>query len=231
MLIQNPSWNHNSLFDPLSNNIETPECLPNSIPFAQTKALAVDIPVNDIGKTDIYIDDTIGIAQDKNDSVKRVSAAIPQTIHTLSRPFDNLDEIPRKEIISLKKFADESRPSEIKTVLGWVINSRTLRLFLPEDKFTTWSQEISHILTKGRVSQPTMETLIGRLNHIGFLMDMLRHFLSQLRQALKRTTIHRFTYLRNCEKEDSNIMLQFLQIASTKGVSMNILSYRKPTHF
>jgi hypothetical protein len=70
MLIQNPNWDHNSLFDTLSNNIENLECLPNNIPFAQTKALVINIPVNDTGKADIYIDDTIGIALDKNDNVK-----------------------------------------------------------------------------------------------------------------------------------------------------------------
>jgi hypothetical protein len=230
MLIQNPNWDHNTFFDPLSTTIEHPATLPDEIPFAKTKELAVNIPINNLGKADIYIDDTIGIALDIDDNVKRVSAAIPLAIHTLTRLLDSFDKIPRKEIISLKKFLAEGRPSEVMTVLGWVLNTRTLRLSLPDDKYKIWSQEITSILSKGRVSHSTMESLIGRLNHVGFLMDMLRHFMSRLRQALQRTTLHRFTYLRNSEKADLGLLLHFLYIASTKGVSMNNLSYRKPTH-
>jgi hypothetical protein len=61
-------------------------------------------------------------------------------------------------------------------------------------------------------------------------MDMLRHFISRLRQAMYRATLHKFTFLRICEKEDLHIMLKFLVIATTKGVSMNNLTYRYPTH-
>jgi len=142
MLIQNQFWDHKSIYDNLSTTIQDPESLPDDIAFAQTKESAVNIPTNDIGKADIYIDDTIGVALDKNDNVKRVSAAIPLAIHILSRPLDSLDDIPRKEIISLKKFLAKGRPSETKTVLGWVLNTRTLRISLPAEKFQLWSQDI-----------------------------------------------------------------------------------------
>jgi len=88
MLIQNEFWDHNILLDPLSSKLDLPDSLPDKIQFSQTKELAVSIPINDIGKADIYIDDTIGIALDKNDNVNRVSAAIPLAIHCLSRPID-----------------------------------------------------------------------------------------------------------------------------------------------
>jgi hypothetical protein len=74
----------------------------------------------------IYIDDTIGIAFDKDDNVHRVSKAIPLAIHTTSRPLDSLDEIPRKEILLLKKLSAEGTPSKVKTVLGWNHNTRNL---------------------------------------------------------------------------------------------------------
>ena len=98
MLIQNEFWDHNILFDPLSSKLDFPDSLPDNIQFSQTKELAVSIPINDIGKADIYIDDIIGIALDKNDNVNRVSAAIPLVIHCLARPLDPLDEIPRKKL-------------------------------------------------------------------------------------------------------------------------------------
>ncbi len=104
MLIQNPCWDHSTFHNPLSSTIDTPESLPISCPFAQAKDLAVNIPINNIGKADIYIDDTIGIALDTADNIQRVSAAIPLAIHTLSRPLDPFEEIPRNEIISQKIF-------------------------------------------------------------------------------------------------------------------------------
>jgi hypothetical protein len=101
-------------------------------------------------------------------------------IHALARPLDHLDEIPRKEIISLKKIKAKGRPSDQKTVLGWNINSRSLTISLPMDKYNTWCQDINNILSTGKVTKSTMETLIGRLNHVAYLMDMLRHLMSRL---------------------------------------------------
>jgi hypothetical protein len=68
-------------------------------------------------------------------------------------------------------------------VLGWTINTRNLRIYLPEDKYKTWTQEISNILATGKVNKNNMEKLIGRLNHVSLLMDKLRHFMSHLRQC------------------------------------------------
>lgn len=50
MIIQNPYRNHTKLFDPHSSQSASPESLPNDISFARTKALAVKIPTNDLGK-------------------------------------------------------------------------------------------------------------------------------------------------------------------------------------
>jgi hypothetical protein len=108
-LIQNTHWNHWTLFDQLSNTLDKPLALPESIPFHQTKHLSVNIPINDIGKVNIYIDDSIGIAPDLDDNVNRVSSAIPLVNHSMARPTNPSDKIPRKDIISLKKFLAEGR--------------------------------------------------------------------------------------------------------------------------
>jgi hypothetical protein len=161
MLIQNKFWDHRKFYDNLSTLIEEPKSLPDDIAFAQAKKLAVNIPINNVGKVDIYINDTIGIALDKDDNVNRVCKAIPLAIHTMSRPLDSSDEIPRKEKLSLKKLSAEGTLSEARIVLGWTINTRNLKIYLPEDKYKTWTQEISIILTTGKVNKNNMETLIG----------------------------------------------------------------------
>lgn len=90
-LIQNTHWNHRTLFDQLSNTLDKPLALPESIPFHQAKHLSVNIPINDIGKVNIY------------------SSAIPFVIHSMARPTNLSGKIPRKDIISLKKFLAEGR--------------------------------------------------------------------------------------------------------------------------
>ena len=67
------------------------QILQTCIPFAQTEPLAVSIPINDIDMVDIYIDDTIGVAPDKNDNIRCVSATIPLAIHCITYPLDPLD--------------------------------------------------------------------------------------------------------------------------------------------
>jgi hypothetical protein len=84
---------------------------------------------------DIYIDDTIAITPDLPGNTERIMAAVPLAIRTFTRPLDANDEIPRNDIISLKKFQAEARLEETKTVLGWVLNTRTLQISLPIDKY------------------------------------------------------------------------------------------------
>lgn len=79
-LIHNPCWDHSLLYDHLSMTIDLPNLLPESIDFAPAQELAVDIPTNDVGKVDMYIDDTIGIALDLADNVTRVQNAVPLVI-------------------------------------------------------------------------------------------------------------------------------------------------------
>lgn len=52
----------------------------------------------------MYINDTIGVSLDQQDNIQHISAAIPLAIHTLAHPIDPIDDIPRKEIIELKKY-------------------------------------------------------------------------------------------------------------------------------
>ena len=54
--------------------------------------------------------------------------------------------IPRKDIISLKKLRAEGQLSEIKTVLGWELNTRRLLISLPSHKVTDWLRDIDSIL-------------------------------------------------------------------------------------
>jgi hypothetical protein len=67
-MIQNVFWDHSSLFDKISDSLDAPGLIEDDILFHQAKPLAADIPTNNVGKVDIYIDDSISIALDINDN-------------------------------------------------------------------------------------------------------------------------------------------------------------------
>jgi hypothetical protein len=90
--------------------------------------------------------------------------------------------------------------------------------------------DINALLSNKRVKESTLEELIGCLSHVASLMNMLRHFMSRLYQALHRSRHNGWTKLRLSEKEDLIIFQKFLHITTFHGVSMNNLTYRKPTH-
>jgi hypothetical protein len=108
--------------------------LPDEVPFHPAKPLSVDLPYNQKRIVDIYIDDSIGVALDIDNNMLQLVRAIPLAINTMARPTDSADIIPRKHIISMKKFQAEGQLEEEKKVLGWILNTRSLKLSLPIDK-------------------------------------------------------------------------------------------------
>jgi hypothetical protein len=118
---------------------------------------------------------------------------------------------------------------ECKVVLGWLINTRSLLISLPTDKHVKWSFQINTRSTSKRVQMKQLEVLIGRLNNLGSIIPMLRHFLSRLWGALSRSSKSVWTCLSLFEKSDLHFMQKFLDKCK-EGISINNIIYRKPTH-
>jgi len=181
-LLQNKYWDHSTIYDSISDQIDEPNSLSELFPFCQSKELSVKIPANDRGKIDIYIDDSIGIAPDMADAPIRVIRAIPLAIRTIFRPHSSFDVIPRKDVISIKKLCAEGQLSETKTVLGWNLNTRSLLISLPENKALDWLRDIDTILLAKKVNYKLLESILGRLNHIACILHPMRHFLGSTTQ-------------------------------------------------
>ncbi len=113
--------------------IPTKSPLDEDIPFKQAGHLLVNIEENDCGKSDIYLDDNIGIAPDLRDNVRRLSIIMPLVICLLGRPLHASEPIIQKWLLSLSKFAAEGRPEEIKIVLGWSLDTRQLLISLAQN--------------------------------------------------------------------------------------------------
>jgi len=229
-LLQNDHWNQNELFDPISDELDNPSSLPPDIPFAQARSMSVNIPSNDKGKVDIFIDDSIGVAPDIGDVPKRYLRVIPLAIRTLSRPLSPEDIIPRKDIISIKKLHAEGQLCETKTVLGWDINTRSLLISLPTHKAQQWINEKNSIIESGKTNHKVLEAMLGRLNHVACIFPPMRHFMGRLYKALYRAKARKgLTVLTPTELQNLGINLEFIQLAQS-GVSLSNITYRRPTH-
>ena len=68
----------------------------DSIPFADSKPLAVDIPVDPQGKIDIYLDNLITVIPDIGNNRSRGNAAMPLAIDAVSHPLSQREQAPRE---------------------------------------------------------------------------------------------------------------------------------------
>jgi hypothetical protein len=199
--------------------------LAENLPYHKSKDLAIELPQNDIGKVDIYIDVTIAITPDLPGKAERMIMAVPLAIRTLTRPLDPNDEIPRNDIISIKKIQAKARLEETKMVLGWVLNTRS-QISLPIDKYQKWTADINIMISNPLICVKQLKSTLGRLNHVATIISIMRHFLGRLHHAFLRASKYKWTTLKLSEKSDLFLILAFMDEAK-KGISMNNLVFRK----
>ena len=126
------------------------------------------------------------------------------------------------------KLLAKAGAEEIKIVLGWILNFRTLTISLPKHKYVYWKVAILEILEAGNTYFKKLEQMIGRLVHLGIVLSSIHYFISRLRELLRKSANGRRINLNTNVIEDLRLMLFFLE-ESHIGVDMNLLVYRKPT--
>ena len=127
-----------------------------------------------------------------------------------------------------KKLIAEAGAKEIKIILGWILNFRTLTIALPKNKYVAWKVAILEILEAGNTSFIELEPMIGRIVHLGIVLPSIHHFMSRLRGLLRKSANRSRINLNTNVIKDLELMLFLLEEAHI-GVDMKILVYRKPT--
>ena len=187
-LIRDKSWDPLTLQSPNSSHLHPPNKTNQNKPFGSAKDLLVYIPLS-TAFYDGYIDDLIAMAVDLDDNVHRSQQALPLSAHSVFRLLHINDDPNRKDTLSLRKLSSEGRPDETKTILGWNVDTRAFRISLSEDKYKRWMIDMASLLTKyAKHKAKTIESTIGRLNHVGHIIPMGRYFLNRLRQLHSRCT-------------------------------------------
>ena len=104
-LLHGPDLDPTELEAPYQALIPPYEPLPDDIPFAEAKKQFVNIPVNDKGNNEVFIDDLMGATVDLPDTnnIQRLERAPLHAIHVLARPLQADEPIPRETMAAMNK--------------------------------------------------------------------------------------------------------------------------------
>ena len=223
-------WDHNSLRSLAQPETPPPVLLPPTIEVARAMPLAVSIPTTVSARTDSFIDDLIRVFLDTPENREREPHVVPLAIHATSRPhMGDSEPIRRRGLLSKPKLEAEGAPAEVQIVLGWTLNTRLLLVILPADKFMAWTADIRALLLDKRGTFGEIESTIGRLNHVCFIIPLARHFLNALRRRIaNRRHKNQQITLSSAEVDDLGLWIFFLEQAH-RGISMNQITIRKPS--
>ena len=159
----------------------------------------------------------------------RIATAIPLAIHTFCRLLSTQEPTPRSHTISTSKLTAEGAIEEVKVILGWKYDTCRLIISLPDQKYSAWSHDLETIMHKGTTSHSELDTIIDRLNHVAYVIPTARHFLSRIRYFKSSLQFRRLASIPRLVQQDIKLWLGFLH-QSNLAISMNLLTYRSPTH-
>lgn len=229
-----PFWDPDKLPSPYDKYLPPPKRIDDSTPFGKALEPDVHLPKHQICGVEGYIDDgaiaVLDIPRTKN-MVKRARQALPMASHLCFRPLANNEPIPRPDPQSLRKMEAEGRLQETPLIfLGWSIETRPFEISLPQEKVTSWTSSINSALKQLSITFDEAQTLIGRLNHVGFIIPSARHFLNRIRRLEFIADRHGTAKISDETHKDLLLWTEFLERAR-KGISINLVVFRRPTLF
>ena len=163
-IANNPCWSFTKFHSPIPevSTIPSPTLLQQDIPIGEALPSDVDVPLPRHGYFDSYVDDIIGICLHIGQNAQRTIYAILLTIYLMARPFcpnnDTSTDVLHSYILSTKKWLAEGAQEEVKTILGWQVDTRRLVVSLPQDKYLAYSKQIQQVLSSGKTDHKTWRT-------------------------------------------------------------------------
>ena len=182
-LVEDGSWCPSQLSTKMADNI--PPLKPTTDrSFATARELSLKVHAKEIS-FDCCIDDIIAVCLMVKDNMQRALNAISLILDSLFRPIMSEEPVERNPILSVAKLLAERGMDETKTILGWIVDTRSLTLYYPSVNSKLLVLEIDSMLelfkTKKPIDRTKLERLIGKLNNIAFLVPEGCSFLNRLR--------------------------------------------------
>ncbi len=137
--------------------------------------------------------------------------------------------IPQEDMEARNKLYAEAGLEEQKTVMGWFLDTQRLLVQLPKNKFAAWTNLIKMVIQKGTTTAKEVESIIGRLRHLGMAIPFVHQFLSRLCNLQVWAKSRRLIPITNNCQRDLELMINIIKIAHN-SISMNIIVYPHPTH-
>ena len=173
-------WDPDILFSLIQPKVPTLVYIDSLILLAPARAMAGKVPTTWLNFDDCFLDDIIKVFLDCLSIIKRNATLVLLAMHVSMRLLAKDEQVPRKETLSLNKLLLEGTPSELMIVLGWLIDTRRLLLWLPQDKFDRWRKELRNLLADPKISKIALKSLIGKLVHAAYVILISSFFIAIL---------------------------------------------------
>jgi hypothetical protein len=198
-ILHDNSWDPHSDYAPYQHLVPPIDLIDEAVPFAEGAEQIVDIPVYPRGMGDVYIDNLIQTAViiDGTNNAIRCKCATLHSIDACTRPKHLNKQIPREDMEACNKLKAEAGLEEWNSILGWLVDTRRLLLSLPNNKFVAWTTIIMEVIEQGTTTANEMESIIGRLGHLGMAIHFVYQFLSRLRNLQEQTRSRRSININN----------------------------------
>jgi hypothetical protein len=199
--------------------------------FAAGLEQVIHNSIGPCGTSNIYIDNFIQATvhlDDTNNSFWCKHATL-LAIDCCSCPKHPHKPIPQRDMEARNTLSAKAGLEEVKIVLGWKLDMRQLIMSLPTNKFFAWTNIINLNLETGSTTDKELDSIIGRLGHLGLALPTIYHFLSRLLD-LQLHAQHRQKILPMAEDmNDLRLMINIIAMRP-KRISMNAIVYHLPTH-
>jgi len=145
-----------------------------------------------LGSVDVYVDDFIGVAQGSTTRLQRLRRILLDTLDDVFRPNDPLDSKYRKEPASVKKLRKgDATWATVKMVLGWIIDTDRMLLYLPPHRLERLNEILNSIPpTRKRVPLRDWHKILGELRSMSVALPGSRGLFSLLQEAFRHKDKH-----------------------------------------
>ena len=73
-----------------------------------------------------------------------------------------------------------------KTFLGWDFRFNEHIISLTDEKFNKYMKELAAMGTAGSTNKKQIESVVGKINVIGYVLPATRHFTARLRRRIQK---------------------------------------------
>ena len=228
-ILRDATFDPSRTYSPIKHILQPPkDRYEDKTPFGKARDLFVTVPFH-YAAADGYIDDLITVMIEKDDWVEKGSNAAPLAVHTVFRPKDISDPLPRDDPASIRKLDGEGTPDERKVILGWLVDTRLFKIFLPGEKASEWIREINRIVKQETIETKQLESTIGRLNHAGYVIPQARYFLNRMRHLLANCKKYGRQKIPHAVKDDLKLWTQFIDKTTRQGIDINNVTFTRQT--